>query len=414
MTVAPARPSVRRQHDFRLLWIGETTSALGSSISRLALPLVAVVTLKAGPFEVSVLTAAAWLPWLLIGLPAGAWVDRRPRRPLMLACNLVSFLLLLSVPIAAGFGALTIWHLLAVALLNGTAAVFFQTAMAVYLPAVVGTDDLTSANATLVGSESVTQVAGPSLAGLLAQVFGAVVGLAADAVSFLVSGICLLLIRAGGPSRPERSSSLRREIVEGLRFVAADPYLRVFTVFGAASNIALTGYQSILVVFLVRDVGVSPGVVGLLVSGMSVGGVIGASLAGWLSRRFGSAHGMLLAELAFVPLGLLMPLTRPGLGLAWVVIGGIGIGAGIVAGNVIKGSFRQTYTPRPLLGRVVVSMQFLNYGTIPLGALLGGTLGSVLGLRPTMWIMAVGVVLASTVLLVGPTRRNRDLPTGPS
>ena len=184
----------------------------------------------------------------------------------------------------------------------------------------------------------------------------------------------------------------------------------MLTVFGAASNLALTGYQAILVVFLLRDVGVSPGVVGLLLSGMSVGGVLGAAGAGVLARRFGTAHGMLISELAAAPFALLIPLTKPGAGLLYVVVGGIGVGAGIVSGNVIKSSFRQTYTPRHLLGRVVVTMQFLNYGTIPLGALLAATLG----LRPTLWITASGLVLASLILLTGPIRRHRDLPIQPA
>jgi len=413
---ARGRGEILRQHNFRLLWLGETTSAVGTSISRVALPLVAVVTLQASALQVSALTAAAWLPWLVIGLPAGAWVDRLPRRRVMQACNIGSLLLLLSVPIAAWSGTLTIGHLLVVALLTGVASVFFQTAYQVYLPAVVRAGDLTEANAALQGSESVAQVAGPGLAGLLAQLAGAVAGLVADAVSFLVSTVCLVFIHAQDEATEDeaRSTSLRGQIADGLRFVRADPYLRVLTVFGATSNLALTGYQAILVVFLVRDVGVSPGGVGLLISGMSVGGVVGAAGAGAVARHFGTARGMLACELVGAPFALLIPLARPGLGLLYVVMGGIGVGAGVVSGNVIKSSFRQTYTPRHLLGRVIVTMQFLNYGTIPLGALLAGLLAGNVGLRPTMWIMASGVTLATLVLLIGPIRHQRDLPTSPA
>lgn len=254
--LAPGPTSARRggllrEHDFRLLWIGETTSALGTTISHLALPLVAVVTLQVSTFQVSVLTAASWVPWLVVGLPAGAWVDRLPRRPVMLVCNAASFTLLLSVPIAAWMGMLTFGHLLAVALLTGVASVFFSTAYQVYLPSTVTAEHLMEANAKLQGSESAAQVAGPSLAGLLAQVAGAVTGLAADALSFAVSSICLLRIRAREEpaATTRRPSTLLEEIGDGLRFLRADPYLRVLTVFGALSNLALTGYQAILVVF---------------------------------------------------------------------------------------------------------------------------------------------------------------------
>jgi MFS family permease len=410
------RGGLLHDHDFRLLWIGETASALGSHVTRLALPLVAVVTLDATTFQVSLLTAVTWLPWLVIGLPAGGWVDRLRPRPVMLICDGSSLVVLLSVPVAAWAGALTFGHLLAAALLVGAAAVFFQTAQQVYLPAIVASEkQLPEANGMLQGSEAAAYIAGPGLAGLLAQVAGAVAGLLVDALSFAVSALCLLRIRM--PDRVEQPAGprdgLRREIGDGLRFLAADPYLRVLTGYGALSNLALTGYQAILVVFLVREVGASPGTVGLLLGAMSVGGLLGAAFASALSRTVGSARGMIAANAAAGPFALLIPLTDQGPRLALVVLGGMGVGAAVVAGNVLKSSFRQAYTPRPMLGRVVVGMQFFNYGTIPLGAVIGGALGTALGLRPTMWLMAVGVALAPLALLVGPMKRSRDFPDHP-
>lgn len=405
--------SLRHHRDFRLLWLGETVSTAGANITRVALPFVAVVTLHASTFEVSLLTAAAWLPWLIIGLPAGAWVDRLPRRPVMLVCDGASLMLLLSVPLTAWAGALTIGHLLAVALAVGVASVFFQTAYEVYLPALVEAEQLPEANAKLMGSESVGDVASPGLAGLIAQLAGAVTGLLVDAVSFGVSAACLLAIRTHEqpPTRSRRVTGMWVEVREGLRFVAGDPYLRVFTVFGAAANLALMGYQAILVVFLVRELGLSPGVTGLVLSGMSVGGVFGAILAGRVARRFGTARGVLIAQLGAAPCALLIPLADAGPRLVLVVLGGVGIGTGVVASNVIAGSWRQTYCPRAMLGRTLVSMKFLNHGGAPLGALLGGLLGSAFGLRPTIWIMAGALTAASLVLLIGPLRHHRDLPT---
>jgi len=411
-----ARSTLKRDHDFRLLWCGETTSTLGTAVSQVALPLVAVVSLQASTFQVGLLTAATWVPWLLVGLPAGAWVDRLPRRPLMLACYGASAVLLLSVPLAAWVGALTLAHLLVAAVLTGAASVFAETAQQVYVAGIVADRDLPEANASLQGSQAAAQVAGPGLAGLLAQSVGAVVGLAADALSFLVAAACLLRVRAEEDARPAScpSGGLAAQIADGLRFLVGDPYLRVFAVFGALSNLGLIGYQAILVVFLVREVGVSPGAIGLLISGMSVGGIGGAAVAPALTRRLGTARGMLTIELGAVPLGLLIPLAAPGPRLGLVVLGGVAVGVGIVGGNVVKSSFRQAYCPRALLGRVTVGMQFLNYGTIPLGAVLGGLLGSTLGLRPTMWIMLGGVALALLVLLIGPIKQHRDLPSAPA
>jgi predicted MFS family arabinose efflux permease len=418
----PRAPGTRRRpgglywhRDFRLLWIGQTTSKLGSSVTSVALPLVAVATLEASTFQVAVLSAAAWLPWLLIGLPVGAWVDRLPRRPVMLACDVVALLLFLSVPVAAWLGRLTFGHLLAVALGAGTASVFFQTAYQVYLLSLLNRDEVAEGNAKVQATEAAAQVGGPGLAGLVTQVAGAVNALLIDAASFLASALCLISIRSREtrPTRARRDSTLLQDIGEGIRFVAGDPYLRVLTVFGATSNVGLIGYQAIMVVFLVREVGVSPGVVGGITAAMSLGGVLGASSATALARRFGSARSLIAAELGAAPFGLLIPLTTPGAGLALTVAGGVIIGTGVSIGNVLKGSFRQTYTPHGMLGRVTVSMQLVNYGTIPLGAVLGGALGTALGVRPAMWMITAGLALTGLILLVGPLHQRRDLPDRP-
>lgn len=406
-----------RDRDFRLLWVGETTSALGTNITRVALPLVAVVTLDATAFEVSLLTALTWLPWLLVGLPAGAWVDRLPRRPIMVICDVGSLFLLLSVPITAWLGGLTLFHLLAVALLLGTASVFFQTAYQVYLPGLVAEEHLPEANAKLQGSEAAAQIVGPGAGGLIAQVFGAVTGLIGDAITFAVSLLCLLGIRrtervAARQPEPADTGLLHR-IRTGLEFLIKDPHLRVIAVSGAVMNFALMGYQSILIVFLVRDVGLDSALVGILIAGMSVGGLVGAVIATTIGRRLGTARGMIAVNLAAGPFALLIPLTEPGPGLVLLVVGGLGAGAAIVSGNILKASFRQTYVPRHILGRVVVSMQFLNYGAIPLGALAAGTLATTLGLRPTMWLMTASVGLGALALLLGPIKGHRNFPTKP-
>jgi MFS family permease len=402
------------QRDFRLLWFGETTSNVGSSVTAVALPLVAVVTLHASTFTVGMLTAAAWLPWLLIGLPAGAWVDRLHRRPVMIACDIASTLLFASIPAAAWLGLLSIGQLLVVALLGGAATVFFATAYRVYLPSLLPPDRLLDGNAKLQGSESAARFAGPGIAGLLAQSSGAVTGLLLDAASFFVSAACLLAIRGREwPVPVTGRPGLRRAIADGMRYVARDRYLRTLTVFGAASNVALTGYQSILVVFLVRVVGLGAGTVGALLSVLSLGGVTGAFIAGRVARRVGTARGFLLCQLGAAPFALLIPLTGPGLRLAFLITGGLAIGVGVVAANVISGSFRQSYCPHHLLGRITTSMMFLNLGAIPLGGLLGGLLGTALGTRATIWIMAMTLVLAQLILIASPIRRGRDFPTGP-
>jgi predicted MFS family arabinose efflux permease len=295
-------------------------------------------------------------------------------------------------------------------------AVVFETASQVYLPALLDEQDLAEGNAKLYGTDSVTKVAGPGLAGLLAQAGGVVTAVLLDAVSFVVSALCLRAIRhREPPPAPVRERArLLRDVADGIRFVARDPYLRVLTALGAASNIGLIGYQAILTVFLIREVGVSAGTVGLLIAGMSCGGVIGAGLATRLGRRIGTARAMIVCELGAMPFGLLIPMAGPGVRLALPVVAGVVIGAGVVAGNVIKGVFRQRYTPAHLLGRVVVSMQFLNLGAIPLGGLIAGALAASIGVRPTMWVMTTFLALTGGLVLLGPMRHRRDFPDRPA
>lgn len=185
------------------------------------------------------------------------------------------------------------------------------------------------------------------------------------------------------------------------------------TLWGATSNLGLIGYESVLVLFLVRDVHVSPGLVGGLIAVTSLGGVTGATAARAIGRRFGTAHGFLLCELVAAPAAPLIALTGPGARLALLVVGGIVVGGGVVAGNVLKASWRQTYTPRALLGRVIASSQLLNYGTIPVGALLAGVLATSLGIHVTLWIMTSVLALSPLILLAAPLRAARELPSAP-
>jgi MFS family permease len=373
--------------DFRLLWIGETTSSLGSSISVVALPLAALTLLHASVLAISVLTAAAWLPWLIVGLPAGAWVDRLPRRRIMLTADLVSLIAFASVPAAAALGWLTITQLLIVALLSGTATVFFATAYRAFLPALLNADDLPEGNAKLQGS------------------------VIADAASFAVSAACLYRIHVSEPPPATPRRHLRREIAEGLAIVARDPLLRMNAAFGCLSNLVLTGYQAVLVFYLVKVIGLNPGVTGVMLSLTSLGGVLGALAARRIAARIGTARAVLLGKAGLAPFGLLIPLADRGAGLALFLLGSIAVIGGIVAGNVIWSGWVQAYYPARLLGRISTSVQVFNYGAIPAGAILAGLAASHLGVRPTLWIMLTGLVLSSLVLLLGPLRTLRDLPS---
>jgi hypothetical protein len=406
--------------NFRLLWIGETISGAGTSMAAIGVPLLAVTVLKASTFAVSALTAAAYLPWLVIGLPVGAWVDRLAARPLMIACDLISALLYASLPVAAWLGVLDTGQVVVVALLAGAANVFFATAYQVYLPSLVTAAELVEGNAKLQGGAQVASIGGRGLAGLAAEAIGAASALLFNSASFMVSAACLLRIRPPAkpaapdpPTEPPRRSRLHEQTWEGIRFVARDPYLRFFTIYAAVSNLAYAGNLALVVVFLVRVVGLSSAAVGALTATSGLGGLLGALVARRLTRVLGTARALLLTTLGSGLSGLLIPLTAKGPRIAYYVAGSALVAGGIVIGNVILGSFRQAYCPPAMLGRVTASMRFLTFGAIPLGALLAGALGTVLGIRNGLWAVLAIFAASGLFLLTRDIRTARDLPHGP-
>ena len=403
-------PGLLRERDLRLLWAGETVSAAGTAVSTVATPLVALEVLDASVQAVTLLAAALWLPWLLVGLPAGAWVDRLRKRPVLVASDLASALLLASVPLAAWAGVLTVAQLLVVNLWLGTAQVFFRTAWTAYVPLVVPPARLVPANALLHGGEQVAQVAGPGLGGLLVAAVGAVGALVADAVSFLLATACVLRVRVVEPPRAVRPRRLRAEVAEGLRLLGGDRFLRNLVLHGALSNLPLVWYGALSVAFLVREADQGPVAVGVLVALSGLGGVAGAALSNHLVRAVGSARALLLLKGGAGPCALLLPLADDGWRIALFALGSAAVGGGVVAGNVVSTSFRQAYVPAELLGRVMAAMQVANLGTIPLGAVLAGTLAEALGTRTALAVLTAGYALSGLVLALGPLRGRRDLP----
>jgi predicted MFS family arabinose efflux permease len=407
---------LRRHRNFRLLWTGETTSQVGTSVTGIVLPVIAVTSLHASAFTVSLLRAVAWLPWLVIGLLVGAWIDQlREHRGLMIACDFVAAAAFATVPVAWALSDLTALQLILVALAAGTASVFFNTAYAVFLLEVVGDgEERATGNSALQGSASAANVGGPGLGGLLIDLLGATFALLADCASFLVSAVCLAAVRHP-PDRPRRArdtAPMRERVREGIRFLRHEPLLRSLTLFGGSSNLALTGYQSILVVFLLRETHLRSDVVGLVLALTGLGGVTGAFLARPLAARLGSARALLATKAAGGAGALLIPLATSPSRAAFVVAGGILVGAGIIAGNIITATFVQSYVPADVFARTSATNNVINYGTIPLGALLGGTLAATVGLTPALWITTAMVPLASVFLFAGPLPGLRDLPSG--
>jgi MFS family permease len=410
-----------RQRDFLLLWGGQTVSEMGSAVTQLALPLTAVVLLAASTFEVGLLNAAATLAFAVIALPAGALVDRRPKRGIMVACDAARLLIIGSVPVAWAAGVLTMWQLYAVALTAGVCTVFFDVSYQSFLPALLKQEELLDGNGKLGVTQSFAQLAGPGLGGGLVGAFGAAGAMSADAVSYAISIVSLVGIRYREP-RPRSAAgravagqatgrrSLRAEIAEGLGFVAGDPILRKIVACTGTANLFSSMAGAVEIVFLIRVLHVRPADIGLLFALAAVGGVAGGVLSGRIARWLGSARVIWFSMLVFGWPQFLPALAEPGWRVSLVPIGfATAFFAGVVY-NVAQISYRQSICPPRLMGRMNAAVRWIVWGTMPLGALIGGGLGTAIGVRPTLWIGLIGSWAAGFWVYFSPLRRMRDVP----
>lgn len=411
ITLRTRGPRTSAATGFGALWLGESASLLGNATSALLVPVLALVELDAGPLWIGLLTAAAWLPWVLVGLLAGAIIDRHAAKPVIVTANLAAAAALVTVPIAGWMDALTIGHLLVVALATGTASVFSRTAGIKIVPLVVDPDRLESANARLLGTESFAQVAGPGLGGLVVSVVSASTGLLVDVVGFVVSVLCMRRVHPRSPAaRPDSGVHLRRQIGEGVAFVRHDRFLGPIVVIGSLSNFGLTGVTTLLVVFLVDDLGVSASYAGLVMMLGSLGGVAGALLAVPVAQRLGTGRASTALLVLSGPAALLIavPVDRS---QVWIVVAGLMlVGACVVSGNVVRGAWRQRYVPDRILGRVMTTSQVVNFGAMPLAGVAAGVLAHTLGTRTTLALMATVHLLATLAVLATPVGRVAELP----
>lgn len=410
MTSSPAA-GLWRHRDFLHLWSAETVSQLGSQVTQLALPVVAVTMLAATPFQMGVLTALETLAFLVVGLPAGAWVDRWRRKRVLVTNDLVRMVALATLPVAWAMGALTLPQLFVVAAVTGTATVFFDVAYQSYLPNLVAKDQIVDGNGKLETSRAVAQVAGPGVTGVLLRVVSAPILIAGDALSFLLSAFFIGRIRHPDvvPDRATRRP-LRTEIGEGLSFVVRHPLLRRIVGSTATFNLFSSFTSTLLVLYVLRTLGLSESTLGLVLSAGAVGGLVGAVTAAPFARWVGEGRAIPLSCLVIVPFEALTPLATVGAPAVLLVIGTFGVSWGVVAYNITQVSFRQRLCPPALLGRMNASVRFLVFGTMPLGGLIGGTLGSWLGVVPTLWIAVAGSALACVWTVTSPLIGMRDLP----
>lgn len=398
--------------DFLLLWGAQSVSQVGSQVTGLALPLAAILVLHATTFEVAALNVVDLLPFVLFSLPAGVWVDRLRRRPILIAADWGRGATLGSIPVVYAFGGLTLVQLFLVGFTAGTLTVLFDVSYQSYLPSLVERAQLGEANSKLEVTRSGAQIAGPGLAGLLVGAITAPYAIAVDAASFVGSALLMSAIRRA-EVLPEALATARRrmreEIAEGLRFVVGHPIMRPFLIFVAVSNFFSIVLFSIFLVFAVRDLHLSAATIGLVLSLANLGTLAGALTATRMARAFGIGPTIVaLAALSGVAL-LLIPLARGGYAIPLIVTAQLVYGFCAIGMNVNGISLIQAITPDRMLGRTNASRRFVVWGVMPFGGLIGGALGSALGLRTALWIGAIGASLAFIALLPSPLLRIRVL-----
>jgi MFS family permease len=413
--IAPANrfvpiPAVLREREFRRFWLGETVSLFGDQITLIALPLVAVLALDASASQMGFLAAAALVPNLLFSLHAGAWLDRRgKRRQAMIATALGRAALLATIPLAYVLGVLSFAQLYVVSFLIGTLSVLFFVAYSTLFVSLVPRSRYLEANSLLHGSRALSFVGGPSVGGLLVQVLSAPGALVADAVSFLASAFSLSSI---SPGEPPTEVAQRGHVQAGVRYIANSPIIRASLLATATINFFNFIFWALFILYATRTLGVGPSLLGLVLGAAAVGGVIGSLIAGKLSRRIGIGPSFAVGCVVFPAPLVLVPLAG---GAEWSILGLLFAaeflsGLGVMILDITAGSIKAALVPDRLRARVSGAYMVVNYGVRPVGSLVGGGLGSWIGLRPTLWIASVGAIAGVIWLLPSPLLQLRELP----
>lgn len=417
--IAPTRTaptSLWRHRDFLLLWAGESVSALGSQITLFALPVAAVLILHASGSQLGILKFLYTVPYLVVPLAVGVWLDRRPRQPAMLLANLSRAALVASIPVAGWLGGLTLTQIYIVALLGGALGVVFDVAYGSFVPHLVGRDRLGSANSRLQGSASVATLAGPGVAGALVGLVGAATTLLADAVSYLISAATIASMRTAEPT-PVGSPDRRyvKEVREGLAALFGNPSLRLIAIHAAVYNSVFQLIEIAFIVYALTDRGLSATAFGLVVTIGGVGGLAGVVSAAWLMRRLGAGPALILALTLSTNAFWVLPLAHGSTAAVAISFGAaffVG-GAGIGVANVVVSTIRQSLTPDRVMARVNASYRVMNAGAIPVGSAVAAVLITIWSAHTLLWIAPIGLMASAIPALLPALRRLHTLPTTP-
>ncbi|WP_404429760.1 MFS transporter [Microbacterium lacus] len=415
-TPAP-KGSLWRDRNFLTLWGGQTFAQFGAQITELALPVLAVLVLNANEFEIGVINAAGFAAFLVIGLPAGAWIDRMRKRHVMIAADLVRALALATVPLLWWAGVLDVWHLVVIALVMSVATVFFDVSYQSIVPSLVRPTQIAEANGKLESTHQLANIAGPGIAGWLVGILTAPIAVLATVFTYLASFVALAFTRDDEIVAPKHEHEpLLQSIREGVGWVFGNPYLRRIVGTTGVSNFFSTVTFTMLPIFLLRDLGLSPASMGIIFSLGAVGGLLGAMATPHIVRWIGEARSIPISAIAFSVAGLFLPVAAlvPEFAFVLLVVQSAVSMFTVLLYNIVQVSFRQRITPKRLLGRMNASIRFFVWGVMPIAALLAGALGTWLGAVPTMWIGAIGGLVSALFVVTGPFWAMGELPDAPT
>ena len=412
----PRRPSggLWANHDFLKLWAGQSVSEVGTQISGLAIPWLAAVGLHATPFEFSLLGVLGFLPFIFFALPAGVWVDRLRRRPLLIVGDAARAVLMGYIPIAWALGILDIWQLLILQFVIGTFTVLFDVAYQSYLPVVVERDQLVEGNSKLQTTVSASQIGGPGLAGVLIGVLTAPYAIALDAASFAVSTLFMLRIRKE-ETLPERSADAPRptmwpELKEGVAYVVHHPYLKWIAACTGTSNFFGQMGFAVVLLYMARTLHMSSFWAGAVFAGFGIGAIVGALTTTRLQRAIGVGPAIVSPIVVGALAGFTFPLAPASFPVPLLLTGTVLFGFGSMAYNITQVSLRQAICPPRLQGRMNASMRWIVWGTIPLGSLIGGAIGTAYSLRAALWVSAIGGLTGVLPVLLSSVRSIKQMP----
>jgi len=407
-----------RNKNFLALWGGQTVSEVGSQLTNLALPVFAVTMLNVNESQMGFLNAASTASFLLVGLIAGAWVDRWVKRRVMIWADVVRMLAILSIPVLYFSGVIQVWHLFLVAAIMGLATVFFDVAYQSFVPIVVPKEQIASANSSLETTNQLSTIGGPAIVGGLLSIVKAPALLVADSLTFLVSTISLSAIRDREVPKPkEERKKLRHEIAEGLKFVWNNKIIRAVSFTTSTSNLFSTAQATLVPLVILRDLHISPAVFGVIESIAAVGGLLGAVTAAKLSKAIGEGQviaysAVLMGFTAFAP-----AIAAGSSQFVAIVVLCLGQFVGmftVLTYNITQVSARQRLCPEHLLGRMNASIRFFVWGVMPIGALISGAAATAFGIIPVLWFAAIGVFLSAIFVVVSPLSRMKHLPGAPA